>query len=275
LHDPNAILKVHCVYADFVRQLNSQFHKHANPSDQFWEVGSVSKCDQEFLFQKNIDGTDIEVGDDSVLCKHTGNFEILFEAKYQLSCSLKMLNHLQIKDVMSRFLKKRWQSAGRPLEHFKNNGGLGDMSGRLLFKEAGSYTPCYANHKLVSIEFRNGDSVQVDGAAFADDVPIRFNFSDWRACFPNGTFGDLKFISFSKKVRVGLMHWIVLNSVKNQRNMVKLWRQHLKSGLTIEKTQSDNPVSDAVRQAREAGSRKDADALNKECTKHELKVWRQ
>ena len=201
---PDAILKVHHAFMDFTETEQRQYHPAASRDDQFMSLVPIAKVDDDFILQHILSESDLDKDDLPIVCKASDNIEMLFEASYQLSTSLRMLPELQVKSVIQRFLDARKAQCGNPLKCFKAKGGLGDRSGRLVFKEAGSYVPTYDNMGILTkLRYHGGDEVDVTDGRIKMGTPIRYNFSDWRACFPNPPFADIKLHLFFKAAKKG------------------------------------------------------------------------
>jgi hypothetical protein len=116
-----------------------------------------------------------------------------------------MTKELQIKAVMTRFLKLRATACGLPLQSIKTNGGL-TSTGALTWKLAGAYLLAFdetTGNLSKIVHRRSGDEATVAQSAFNTNTPLRYNWSEWRACFPNPPLGDTKLHLYFKKAITG------------------------------------------------------------------------
>ena len=206
LEEPDAATTVHAEYELWVKTKANQFQDGAAASEQFKELTTIFKCDEEFSILQIIRHTDFTAEDMKKVVTVPGQLDEMQEAAFQLPPTLKMLPPLQIKNVMQRFLKNRGDALGNPLKKAKEKGLLslqGHATPRLDWKCAPSYTPGFNTEAqcLVSIRFRNGDEVPASG--FSSSTPVRFPWSDMRACFPNGDLPDVPLHLYFKKAKLG------------------------------------------------------------------------
>ena len=130
----DAILPVSKAFDDFEEANRFAYHDSASKDEQFSSAGAFTKViDQTWLLteiQRNTDLLDVDL---LVITKRKTNIDELFEAKYQLSPTLKMLPELQIKQVCRGFLEARAIEVGQPLRDIRARGILGTSDGKLVW----------------------------------------------------------------------------------------------------------------------------------------------
>ena len=205
LEDPRAILKVHQAYVDHRDVTSKQYHVAAPREMQFPSAESFAKLDDVFIAQMLVEHTDLTDAIMEKVVTKPLDVQDLFEGVFQISPTLKMLAPLQIRDVCRNFLALRNAAVGMPYATLVQDGVVNLLDGSLTFKPAPAYTPVFdSTGSLVKIKFRNGDEVKCTFAIKkGGNVPMRYSWSDWRACWPLAPMPDAKLHLFFKKDKLG------------------------------------------------------------------------
>jgi hypothetical protein len=199
---PDAILPVHEAYSEYVRTSESQYQPDCPPAEQFSGLTVISKVEETFLVKMIVSCTDLSPTDLKSICRRAEALSELVEGVFQVGPVVRMSPKLQIRDVMRRFLMARRLACGSPLTNIKKNGGV-DSTGGIVWKAVAAYQPIFGEHgRLVKLKHRSGAVVDVD-AVFTKDTPLRYAWSDWRACFPNPPMADVKLHLYFKKSATG------------------------------------------------------------------------
>ena len=198
----DAILLVHEAFAEHLRTTEVQYQPDCPPAEQFSNVSVITKVEETFWVQMIVDCTDLSPSDLTSICRRAEALSELVEGVFQINPVLRMSPKLQIRDVMRRFLMARRLACGSPLSTIKKNGG-GDSIGAIVWKAVAAYQPTFGEHgRLVKLKHRSGAVVDVD-AVYTKDTPLRYAWSDWRACFPNPPMADVKLHLYFKKSATG------------------------------------------------------------------------
>jgi hypothetical protein len=188
--DDDLIIALNSTASEHIASKAKAFYPDVDLELQFDSLGPILKCDDDFLVAALSKVMDLGDADWKKALATPGVIEEFAEGCFQVSPSLKMLKELQIKGAMSNFLLRRHEQCGRPMCNFKQDGGL-TVTG-VTYKDL-SYTPKYddTTGQMTELKFRNGDTVNVS-AMLRKSLPLRYNFSDWRAQIMQPPFEPVK-----------------------------------------------------------------------------------
>ena len=238
LMEPAYILEVHRAYADHIQKINNMYHNGAPREMQFAQISTFGKLDEEEVAHMLCQMTDITDGGVKKVMGNAAEVGVLFEAVFQLSGNLKLLPPLQIKEVCRAFVYSHHDKVGGPWKDCCAKGAFDPLTGTVKPEKLPAYVPVFGSTgKLEKIRYRNGDEAAV-ALPIAKGTPIRYCWSDWRACYPMDPMPDYKLHLVFKKLKSGPYREVEKDFgvkdpkyVESVNKVFKDWEQEKEKGL--------------------------------------------